>query len=85
MPEIRDLYADLKELELPALHERRHAILARAERDGTGQPNYGTLSDEDLAQLLAITRQLRIKSAIGTRTRSAPKRERASESLESLL
>lgn len=57
MPEVRDSFPDLENLDIGALHERRNNILASANGD------FEKLPDEPLAELLQIGRVLRRKAA----------------------
>ena len=85
MPEIRDLYTDLQTLDVPTLQLQRQELINAVPRGPDGTQDFGALGDDALARLLAITRELRKKAAVGTRTKSAPKRERAESSLDSLV
>lgn len=89
MPDIRDVYAEIDLLELPALHARREAIIQSAPRiDGTSEPDYDKLADEPLSELLAINRALRKKIAAnaGTkRTSTSPRAKAAPKDIGELL
>lgn len=90
MPDIRDVYADIETLELPALHARREAIIQSAPKiAGTNEPNYDALEDEPLAELLAINRALRKKIAANTggtrRASSTPRAKAAPRDIGDLL
>lgn len=58
MPEINNVYAEAREMEIPQLHGRREEILQSAP-----EGDYSKLSDEALSELLAINRALRSKIA----------------------
>jgi len=68
MPEIRDYYAHVKDLDVPALHNRRNELLA------AGNGAFASLPEESLAELLAVTRELRKRAAISPK-RTSKKRE----------
>lgn len=85
MPEIRDYYTDVKDMDLPTLHEKRQSLLDQAPRGTDGVPDYGALGDDTLAYLLAVTRQLRKHAAIGTKTKSGPRKPKAEVTLDDLL
>lgn len=86
MPEIRDYYTDVKDMDLPTLHEKRQALLDQAPTGPDGQRDYASLGDDTLAYLLAVTRQLRKHAAIGTKARSgAPRKPKAEVTLDDLL
>lgn len=78
MPEIRDYYSHVRDLDIPALHSRRNELLA------TGNGAFTSLSDENLAELLAVTRELRKRAAISPR-RSARKAKEDKDSLDSII
>ncbi|HEY0723360.1 MAG TPA: hypothetical protein VGD41_05135 [Pyrinomonadaceae bacterium] len=80
MPEIRDYYIHVRDLDIPALHNRRNELLA------SGQGSFASLPDESLAELLAVTRELRKRAAIAPKRTTAPKKSRESkDDLESII
>lgn len=89
MPEIRDYYTEVKDMDLPSLHTKRQEILDQAPFVTTpdGQMrDFSALGDDALAYLLAVTRQLRKHAAIGTKTKSgAPRKPKAPVTLDDLL
>jgi hypothetical protein len=81
MPEIRDYYSHVKDMDITQLHQRRNELVSTAP---SGQ--YRDLEDEALAELLAITREMRKRAAVGTkRTAKAPRVKVDKESLDALL
>lgn len=81
MPEIRDYYSHVKDMDLPALHGRRNEIMA-----GKSPGEFRTLDDESLAELLAITRELRKRAVVSpTRTARKKKTRTEEESLDALI
>lgn len=56
MPEVNNVYADAREMDIPQLHGRREEILSSAP-----EGDYSKLSDDHLSELLAINRALRTK------------------------
>ena len=85
MTEVRDYFTELESLDVPALHARRDELLTSAqhyEQDAT-VGDYTKLLDEPLAELLAISRALRKKAAIGTKRKTA-KPSKESAALDSL-
>jgi len=72
MTEIREYFPHLDALEVPALHARRDELLTKPEHyldNAVG--DYTKLLDEPLSELLAVSRALRKKAAIGTKRKSA--------------
>jgi hypothetical protein len=68
-------------MDITALHTRRNEIVSTVP---SGQ--YRDLGDEQLAELLAISREMRKRAAVGTRkTGSAKKPKADKESLEALI
>jgi hypothetical protein len=57
MPEVREHFPDIENMDLGMLHEKRAEIMSRA------NGNYETLDDDSLAELLQIGRTLRRKAA----------------------
>lgn len=81
MPEIRDYYLHVKDMDLASLHTRRNEIVSSVP---AGQ--YRDLGDEALAELLAISREMRKRAAVGTkRTAKKSKAPADKESLEALI
>lgn len=82
MPEIRDYYSHVKDMDIVDLHTRRNEIVSSVP---SGQ--YRDLSDEALAELLAISREMRKRAAVGTKRnvgkKSKPPTDK--ESLEALI
>lgn len=78
--EVRDIYAETDKLELHQLHARKVEILE------TVGGNHRDLSDDLLAELVAITRALRKKAATPGRsgTPRKPKTPKQPASLEDL-
>lgn len=78
MPEVREYFPEIEALDMSGLHLRKSAILGPyTPTDGT-PIDYKKLSDDTLAELLAISRAMRKKAAVsGTRTAKpkAPKGE----------
>ena len=83
MPEIRDYYTHVKELDIPGLHQRKNELLA-----GRAPGEFRQLDDEALAELLAITRELRKRAAVSPKRSGGsgsrkPKADK--ESLDALI
>lgn len=78
MPDIRDVYAEVDDLDLPQLHARREALMP-------SDKNFESLSDEALSELCAVNRALRRKTAANAGTRKAAvTRKKAPTDLEDL-
>lgn len=79
MPEVREYFPEFDTMEVHELHARREAI-----KDAAGG-NYSALSDDLLAEHLALTRALRKKAAApgggGGRKSAKPKEKPSLESL----
>lgn len=72
MTEIRDYFPHLDALDVPALHARRDELLTTPSHfQDNAIGDYSKLLDEPLAELLAVSRALRKKAAIGTKRKSA--------------
>lgn len=81
MPEIRDYYVHVKDMDISSLHSRRAELIATAP---SGQ--YRDLDDEALAELLAIARQMRKLAAVGIRKTTGVRKPKADkESLDALI
>lgn len=80
MPEIRDYYAYVKTLDVPALDARRNELMASSP---TGQ--YRDLPDEALAELLAISRERRKRAAVSPKRANGRKPKADKESLDALI
>ncbi len=82
MTEVKDYYPELDKLEIFQLHARRDALLTGAEFYVDEIPasvgDYNKLKDEPLAELLAISRALRKKAAVGTKRKASKAKEPAS-------
>lgn len=80
MTEIRDYFPSLDALDVPALHARRDELLTLQTNyaEGATVGDYTKLLDEPLAELLAVSRALRKKAAIGTKRKSTKTKEPAS-------
>lgn len=85
MTEIRDYFPHLDALDVPALHARRDELLTLPAHYEAGATvgDYTKLRDEPLAELLAVSRALRKKAAIGTKRKSA-KQPKEGATLDSL-
>lgn len=57
MPEVREHFPDIENMEVGMLHEKRAEIMSRA------NGNFEALDDDSLAELLQIGRTLRRKAA----------------------
>ena len=79
MPEIRDYYTFVKDLDIPALHMRRNELLAQ------GQGTFASLPDDALIELLAVTRELRKRAAISPKRNSVRKTKEDKDSLDSII
>ena len=80
MPEVRDYYSYVRELDIGALHVRRNEL--RSQSGGV----FSSLPDESLAELLAVTRELRKRAAIAPkRTAPARKLKEDKDSLDSIV
>ena len=72
MTEIRDYFPRLDELDVVALHARRDELLTLPTNyQDSAVGDYTKLLDEPLAELLAVSRALRKKAAIGPKRKSA--------------
>lgn len=83
MPEIRDYYVYVKDLDIAALHQRKNDLLA-----GKLPGEYRDLDDDALAELLAITRELRKRAAVSPKRANGgrkPKTPKDKESLDALI
>jgi hypothetical protein len=78
MPEIRDYYIHVKDMDIAQLHTRALELKA-------GATQYRDMGDEALAELLAVTREMRKRAAIGTRRGGTKKPKSDKESLEALI
>lgn len=58
MPDVREFFPDIENLDVGSLHEKRAEIIARAPDGDTNR-----LDDDSLAELLQIGRTLRRKAA----------------------
>lgn len=58
MPDVREFFPDIENLDIGSLHEKRAEIIARAPDGDTNR-----LDDDSLAELLQIGRTLRRKAA----------------------
>lgn len=81
MPEIRDYYTAVKDMDIPDLHARRNELVG-----STTPGQYRDLPDETLAELLAIARELRKRAAISPKRTAGPRKPKADkQSLDSLI
>lgn len=80
MPEIRDYYTFVRDLDIPALHTRRNELLAK------GNGAFASLPDDALIELLAVTRELRKRAAISPKRTSVTRKPKEDkDSLESII